>query len=324
MKKMYAGWAVLAAVLGLSLGSCQKGPTATGTNTAAANTKSKKYSVGFTIQNLSNPTWGGTAEELNRLITEDGGEFTYMDTRNPNTQIQQVENFISKGVDVIIIHVTDPNSLENVLGQARKAGIKVYSWDTNLENSDLNWLISNYELGSVIGEWAADWINEKFGGAAEYAVLNYDTEQILLERANGIRETMARLVPNAAKVADQSAVTAMEAQAAIETVLQANPNLKVIASIGGGGAIGANNAVKAAGKLTPDFGIFAADATDLEIQAIENDEAIRMSVMISGSPKANAKIIFDLVKAMISDKSMEKNVLRELIPITKENTNLTK
>jgi ribose transport system substrate-binding protein len=298
-----------ACVAALSLGSCQK---------------KAKYSVGFTVQDLSNPTWGGTAEELNRLITEDGGQFTYMDTKNPNTQIQQVENLISRGVDAIIIHVTDPYSLENVLGQARSAGVKVYSWDTDIENSDLNWLISNYELGSVIGEQAANWINEKFDGVAEYAILNYDTEQILLERGNGIRDTMTRLAPNAIKVADQSAINAREGQSATETILQANPNLKVIASIGGGGAVGANNAVKAAGKLTPDFGIFAADATDLEIEAIENDEAVRMSVMISGSPKANAKIIFDLLKDLMDGKPMDKRIMRELIPITKENTQLTK
>jgi ribose transport system substrate-binding protein len=293
----------------LSLGSCQK---------------KAKYSVGFTVQDLSNPTWGGTAEELNRLITEDGGQFTFMDTKNPNTQIQQVENLISRGVDAIVIHVTDPYSLENVLGQARKAGVKVYSWDTDIENSDLNWLISNYDLGTVIGEQAANWINENLGGVAEYAILNYDTEQILLERGNGIRDTMARLAPNASKVADQSAINAREGQSATETVLQANPNLKVIASIGGGGAVGANNAVKAAGKLTPDFGIFAADATDLEIEAIENNEAVRMSVMISGSPKANAKIIFDLLKDLIAGKPMDKKIMRELIPITRDNTGLTK
>lgn len=292
--------------------------------TMGACKKKAAYSVGFTVQDLSNPTWGATAEELNRLVTQDGGEFTYMDTKNPNTQIQQVENLIAKGVDAIIIHVTDPNSLENVLKEARDAGIKVYSWDTDLENSDLNWLISNYELGHVIGEQAAAWINEKLGGAAEYAILNYDIEQILLERGNGIRDAMAQLAPLAKKVADQSAINAREGQAATETILQANPNLKVIACIGGGGAVGANNAVKAAGKLSDDFGIFAADATDLEIEAIENNEAVRMSVMISGSPKANAKIIFGLMKDLLDDKSMEKNVMRELIPITIENTDLTK
>jgi len=299
----------LVAVLALSFGSCRE---------------KAAYTVAFTVQDLSNPVWGATAQELNRLIGQDGGEFIFMDTKNPNTQIQQVENLISRGVDAIVIHVADPYSLENVLAQARKAGIKIFSWDTEMENSDINWLISNYELGTVIGTQAANWINEKFDGIAEYALLTYDTEAILLERGNGIRDSMALLAPNAIRVADQSAINTLQGQSTTETILQANPDLKVIASIGGGGAVGANNAVNAAGKLTPDFGIFAADATDLEVQAMENGEAVRMSVMISGSPNVIAKIIFDTVKDLMAGKPVERNMYRELIPITAENTRLTR
>ena len=286
--------------------------------------KEASYTIGFTVQDLSNPTWGGTAEELNRLIRADGGSFIYMDTKNPNTQIEHVENFITRGVDAIIIHVADPFALEDVLGRARAAGIKVFSWDTDITNSDVNWLISNYDLGSLIGEYAARWINERHGGVADYAILSYDTEAILLERGNGIRDAMSRLVPNARLAADQPAINALQGQSATETILQANPNLQVIACIGGGGAVGANNAVLAAGKLTENFGIFAADATDLEVQAIENNEAVRMSVMISGSPRANAGILFGLVKDLIAGNLTEKNIMRELIPITSENTHLTR
>jgi ribose transport system substrate-binding protein len=281
--------------------------------------KQSSYSVGFAVQDLSNPTWGGTAEELNRLITADGGEFTFMDTKNPNEQIKQIENLITKGVDAIVIHVADPASLEGVLGDARKAGIKIYSWDTDIQNSDVNWLISNYELGTVIGTQAANWINEKFGGVTEYAILNYDTEAILKERGDGIRDAIQKLAPNAKRVADQPAINAREGQAAAETILEAYPNLKVIACIGGGGAVGANNAVKGAGRLAPDFGIFAADATEEEVVAIENNEAVRMSVLISGSPKKNAGIIFGYLKQLMAGEKLDKKIMRNFIPITINN-----
>jgi ribose transport system substrate-binding protein len=313
--RVFLGMACIAMLSAAFLPGCDKAPSGQG---------GKAYSVGMTVQDLSNPVWGGAAQEINRLIAADGGEFTFLETKNPNTQIQQVENFIAKKVNAIVIHVSDQNSLENVLEQARKEGIKVFCWDTDIENSDMNWLISNYELGTVIGKQAAQWIQDKFEGVAEYAVLNYDTEQILLERGNGIRDTLAQLVPNARKVADQSAINAQEGQTAVETILQANPNLKVIASIGGGGAVGANNAVKAAGMLTPDFGIFAADATELEIQAMENDEAVRMSVMITGSPKVIGQTVYARVKDLLDGKPVERRLMRELIPVTKENIQLAK
>jgi ribose transport system substrate-binding protein len=278
------------------------------------------FSIGMTVKDLSNPTWGATCQTLDSLVKADGGTFTYVECQgNPNNQIQQVENFIANAVDVIVIQVAEPNSLENVLSQARSNGIKVFCWDNDIENSDINWLISNYEAGRVIGTQAALWINEKFGGAAEYAVLNYDQEEILLERGNGIRDAMMELAPQAVKVADQAAINPREGMSRTETILEAHPNLKVIACIGGGGAVGANNAVKAANKLTDDFGIFAADATEEEVVAIKNNEAIRMSVLFSGSPRVNAGIIYDWVKKLLAGEVVEKKVMREMIPVTISN-----
>ena len=211
---------------------------------------------------------------------------------NIATQIQQIENFISKGVDALVVHAADPVGIEAVLAEARKAGIKVFAWDDNLQNADIAWLIDNYELGYMIGEKAANWINEKLDGKAEVAVLDYPQLPILLERGNGIVDAITKLAPGAKIVAKQSAINVSEGQAKMETIFQANPNVKVVAAIGGGGAVGANEAAKAAGKISDDFGIFAADATDPEIAAIKANEGNRMSVMITGGPNEIAKEIY--------------------------------
>jgi ribose transport system substrate-binding protein len=311
MKKKFVLLAFCTAALVLLLSACSKKQDAAG---------KASFSIGMTVKDLSNPTWGATCQTLDGLVKADGGIFTYVDCQgNPNNQIQQVENFIANSVDAIIIQVAEPNSLENVLAQARSNGIKVFCWDNDIENSDINWLISNYEAGRLIGIQAAAWINEKLNGAAEYAVLNYDQEEILLERGNGIRDALKEFAPNAVKVADQPAINPREGITQTETILEAYPNLKVIACIGGGGAVGANNAVKAANKLTEDFGIFAADATEEEIVAIKNNEAIRMSVLFSGSPRANGHIIYGWVQKLLQNEPTNRKVMREMIPVTINN-----
>jgi ribose transport system substrate-binding protein len=84
------------------------------------------YTVGMTVQDLSNPVWAMTAEELNRLITADGGRFIYVDCKsNAPTQITQLENFISSGVDLILLHAADGNAVEETLARARAKGIRV-------------------------------------------------------------------------------------------------------------------------------------------------------------------------------------------------------
>ena len=278
--------------------------------------------VGMTVQDLSNQIWSGSCEALKDLVEADGGSMTYLDcSSNSSKQIQQLENFIISGVDAIVVHPVDANSIEPTLKQARKAGIKVYSWDDDLENADITWLIDNYALGRIIGEQAAKWINEKLDGTAEVAVLDYPQIPILLERGNGIVDAITELAPNAKIVAQTSAINPTEGMAKTETIFQANPNVKVIAAIGGGGAVGANEAAKAAGKIDDDFGIFAADATDQELAAIKNNEGNRMSVLITGGPNEIATEIYSWLKKLVAGETVTKQVFRTTIPVTKENLN---
>lgn len=276
--------------------------------------------VGMTVQDLSNQIWSGSCEALKQLVEADGGQMTYLDcSNNSSKQIQQLENFISGGVDAIVIHPVDANAVEHTLKEARKAGIKIYSWDEDLENADISWLIDNYALGRIIGEQAAEWINKKLNGVAEVAVLDYPQIPILLERGNGIIDAIKELSPNAKIVAKTSAINPTEGMAKTETIFQANPNVKIIACIGGGGAVGANEAAKAAGKVTADFGIFAADATDQELEAIKNNEGNRMSVLITGGPKDIAKEIYGWLEKLIAGEDVEKLVYRTTIPVTVDN-----
>jgi len=280
----------------------------------------QEFSVGMTVQDLSNQIWAATATELEELVEADGGEFTAVDCKsNAAQQVSQIENFIASGVDVMIVHPAEKNAVEEPLKRAMEQGIKVYSWDEKLENSDMNWVIDNYELGRMIGRHAAEWINEKLGGETQVGVLTYPQIQILKQRGDGIVDAINEYAPDAEIVAKSSAINPVEGIAKTETFLQQYPDMKVIAAIGGGGAVGANEAVKAAGKLTDDFGIFAADATDQELEAMVNNEANRMSVLITGDAEKMASVIYGYIQKLLNDEEVPQNVYRELIPVTQEN-----
>ncbi|MDQ8182941.1 sugar ABC transporter substrate-binding protein [Pelagicoccus sp. SDUM812005] len=280
-----------------------------------------KVKIGMTVQDLSNPTWAGYCQAIAKEVKAQGGSMSFVSCEsNAGKQITQIENFISSGVDVLIVHPADPAGVEFALKQARAAGIKVIAWDDNLENADLAWLIDNHHLGYTIGEHAAKWINEKLGGTAEVAILNYPQLPILLERGNGIRDAIVKLAPKAKIVAETSAINPAEGISKMETVFQSHPNVKVVCSIGGGGSVGANEAAKAANKITDDFGIFAADATQPELSAMINGEGVRMSVTVTGTNKDIADAIWAMVTKLTSGEPIEqKEIYRKLIPVTKEN-----
>jgi ribose transport system substrate-binding protein len=285
-----------------------------------SSSKSKALKVGMSVEDLTNPVWAATCNELDRLIKEGGGQYTVLDSRgNPTTQISQLENFINNGVDVIIIHAVAPSSVEPTLKVAREKGIKVFSWDNDLKNADVVWLIKNFDLGMAIGKVTADWINANLNGSCEVAILNHPELPIIKERGDGIEAGIKKYAPKAKIVAIANGLNVTQAMTQMETIFQAHPNVKAVACIGGNLAVAANEVIKAAGKLTPDIGVFAADASPQELEAISKNEAIRASIIITGTPETSAKEIYGIVQKLYKGEHVERNIYRKFFPVDKDN-----
>ncbi len=276
--------------------------------------------VGMTVQDLSNPTWSGYCQAIQKEARANGAKMTYVACEsNVGKQIMQIENFVARGMDVIIVHPADPAGIEGACREAMARGVKVIAWDDDLENADVRWLIDNHDLGYMVGEQAANFIKEVHGGKAEVAILNYPQLPVLLARGKGIEDALRKLAPNAKVVAKTSAINPDEGITKMETIFQSNPNVKVVCCIGGGGSVGANEAAKAAGKDTDDFGVFAVDATKPELDAIKNGEAVKMSVIVTGTDEEVAQAVYGFVEKLAAGEELPARVYRELIPVTIEN-----
>lgn len=343
MKRRFAALLMSGVLAAAALTGCSYGPEpAKGANAGAeAGQAADKgdgkdgLKIGVTVQSLSNQVWAGACSTMQELAKKSGNELTYMSCDdNSSKQIEQIENYISSGCDVIMVNPSDPNAIETVCASAQDAGIKVMCWDNEMEHTDLNWIIDNEALGYMIGEQASLFIKEKFSdGVCDVAVLNYPQTKILLERENGILKALKELAPSAKVVAQQPAIDANEGLSAMETILQANPDTKVVCCIGGGGAVGANEAYKANGEITEDIGIFAADATNEELSAMVGGEANRMSVIITGTPKKIGETVYNMLAKLgsaegFTEKDLSegetmngKNVYRNIFPVTMDNVN---
>lgn len=279
--------------------------------------------IGLAVQTLSNQVWAQQAERITADAEADGNEVTVVDcNENANTQINQIENFISSGVDAIIVNPVDPEAIEEVCKEAREAGIMIMSWDEEMVNSDINWLINNYDLGCEIGTEAANWINEQFGEeGCEVVVLGYPQTPILKQREDGIVDKLGELAPNATIVANQPAIDTTEGLNAMETILQSHPDVKVVCCIGGGGAAGANEAFKGfyGSDYPAEIGIFSTDLTDETIASIQNNEFNKVCVAITGNSYVCGDAAYQLIIDKETGKEMEQNVYRDLISVNADN-----
>lgn len=308
MKKFGKFAAAAAAAAALLLSGCttvpESGPAGGGSGDGG------NTSVGITFSDLSNPVWAELVQEAQAYGSDEGLTVNYVDARNDAAaQVTQIENFIQQGVGTIIICAVDANALADVTKKAQDAGIKVVGYTQVLENYDAQYLVDAYNTGYANGEAAAEWINENFDSSetVEWALMDLPRFPEIIERANGIKEAIAELAPNAKLVATAPALTAEEGVANAENFLQANPNLKVIATIGGGGAVGGNEGVKSAGITDYDsFGLFGIDATENEIQNIINGDPQKSSISLGGG-KAHGRALIDIALDLLAGEDVEKD-----------------
>ena len=284
------------------------------------------FKVGITIQSLENSYWAGVFGEVETLLKSKGWEYTILACDdNSAKQIQQIENFITNEVDLIMVHPSDPNAIEDYVKAARDAGIKVMCWDDKMTNTDLNWVLDNTELGYTIGSAAAEFINEHYSETdkAQVAVMNYPQTPILLERETGILAALEELAGGKFEVvAQQPALDAQAALSNMETILQAYPDASIVCSIGAGGDIGANQAfmTKFNNSIPANVGIFSADATQQQLEAIVNGEATRASVGFEGSNLKTAEAVVALYEKLLKGEDVgEQNLFRPLLIINADN-----
>ena len=131
------------------------GCSAATVDNSKAGSEDDKIQIGFSIDSLVVERWERDRDIFVTRANELGAEVNIQNaSADVNTQIAQIEYFIDKGVDVIVIVAADSDAFSEVVEEAHKAGIKVIAYDRLLNNSNADLYISfdNPMVGSLMGE----------------------------------------------------------------------------------------------------------------------------------------------------------------------------
>ena len=108
---------------------------------AMADAKNPK--IGFSIDDLRVERWARDRDYFVASATQLGAKvFVQSADGSEQKQIAQIENLISRGVDVLVIVPYNATVLNNAIKEAKKARIKVVSYDRLALNSDIDAYIS--------------------------------------------------------------------------------------------------------------------------------------------------------------------------------------
>lgn len=108
---------------------------------AMADAKNPK--IGFSIDDLRLERWARDRDYFVAAAEKQGAKvFVQSADASEQRQIAQIENLISRGVDVLVIVPYNATVLNNAIREAKKANIKVVSYDRLAMNSDIDAYIS--------------------------------------------------------------------------------------------------------------------------------------------------------------------------------------
>lgn len=142
MKRNVLNTVMLAAMVSLGLGFAA----------APAHASKDKPKIGFSIDDLRVERWTRDRDYFT-AAAEKLGATVYVQSADASEerQVAQLENLISRGVDVLVIVPFNAKVLGNVIAEAKRAGIKVISYDRLILNADVDAYISfdNEKVGEM-------------------------------------------------------------------------------------------------------------------------------------------------------------------------------
>ena len=154
-------------------------------------------------------------------------------------------------------------------------------------------------------------------------MIGYPQTTILKEREEGILEGMANTADGKYEVvANQAAIDANAAQTAMETILIAHPDCKVVTGIGAGAMIGADEAlnISTGGDIPEDMGVFTTDVTKQQLEQLASDAYPAKGIIgFEGSDEDTANACASMFALILSDSLEDQNVFRGVAPITADN-----
>ena len=211
--------------------------------------KAEKPKIAVVVSTLNNPWFVMLAESAAENARKLGYEAKIFDSQNnPAIESDNFENLISSGYNAILLNPTDSDGSISSILKAKTAGIPVFCMDreVNADDAATSQILSDNYSGCVsIGIEFVKELKEK-GNYVEIIGLVGDNNT--WARSKGFHSVVDKF-PNLKMVAQQSGnFDRTKAMEVLETIMQANPDIDAVFCGNDAMAMGAFQALQAAGK----------------------------------------------------------------------------
>lgn len=278
-----------------------------------------EFLIGMSQANVAEPYRQQMDDDI-RAAAEDVAQFevVFADAAQDNSkQVADVENFLSQGIDLLIISPNEAAPLTAIVERAYNEDIPVIVLDRKIEGDSYTQFIGadNLEIGKAAGEYVATELLPDGGNVAEIRGLSGSTPA--QERADGFREGIAG-TDGIEIIAESSGDWIRElGQSQADAILQANADIDVFYAHNDPMAEGAYLAASSAGR-DGEIEFIGIDGLPIPSGGIKAVEEGRLSATFV-YPTGGREAIDTAQQILLECADVEKEVTLETQLVTADN-----
>jgi ribose transport system substrate-binding protein len=234
-----------------------------------------------------------------------------------NNQTNQMDNFISSGVNLILLGAADSKGIAPAVIRAKAAGVVVVAVDVGAEGGvDATITSNNKQAGELDGKYVAD----RLKGKGQVVIVNGPPVTAVTDRVAGFVEVAKKYPDIKILSQDQNAGGSRDGGLRVMTdLLTAFPKIDAVFAINDPTAIGCDLAAKQAQRK--DFFIVGVDGAPDVVPALKDPTSL-IAASAAQDPYSMAEKAVEIGYNIMNGKKPEQELT--LIPvelITKENVN---
>ncbi|MGO0059476.1 substrate-binding domain-containing protein [Brevibacillus fluminis] len=294
MKKRNNLFVVSALLTSLMFAGCSQSQPAAdgGGGNAAASGGDKKIVIGFSQVTSESPFYTALVDGAKAEAQKQGADIVVMDAQNDiEKQNADVQDMITKGINVLILNPTNPTAVAPALQAAKQANIQVVTVDRPTEEKVAAFVgRDNKEMGRIAGKQAVSLLGGEGKATGKVIELQGDAGgKVMMDRHDGFHEIVGK--ESGVKIIEgpYSDYVRSKAVKAFQDLLQANPDVNLVYAHNDDMALGALQVLEQA-KMLDKVKIVGIDGLSEAVKAIIDG---KYSATVFNDPAKLGSIVVD-------------------------------
>jgi len=267
----------------------------------SAGAAAQDIKIGLAVSTLNNPFFVDLKDGAEAMAEEMGIEILTVDAQDDAaSQLSSVEDLLIRQIDVLIVNPVDGNAVVSAITAANDAGVPVITVDRGAEGGNVASHIASDNVAG--GEMAGDFIAEQLGETGKVVELEgIPGTSAARDRGEGFNKAMDKY-PGLEVIARQpAAFDRAEGMTVMENILQGNPEIDAVFAHNDNMALGAMEAIEAAGR-SDEIMIVGFDAIDDAREAVTEGN---MAATVAQKPALMGEMSVEIAVKVVNGEEVD-------------------